>query len=879
MNRREMLERVTLMVGGVLSPIRAKALESLGDAAVRPSRGLSQSRGELYNTNVRTLIGLGDKPAGIVDKYGQLLRSRHSAVRLRFGRSLQAAEVATTASQYLVDGYLPIIESRLEADGGAIEWNTFSSDHGGIEADYVEVTKVNGSFELSLLFPRSTSIRVEGGCVCDGTGKALALFPKPRSYTVHRAKYNLMTPETVASGGREGIPDPTLLVPNVDVAFTKARIAMLYRGIEYRFPVQHGGSYQVFLGVVPPPQAHVYDVAHSVGLRMLRLSVNEHYQVLDLGMCVPGQPVVREFRVVADGNELRIRSDVDVSTMNGLARLAYLSGIWVFSSPVDAHQVISGSLNGSAQYYVRCGQEAADDIASSVTLIYGGKEGARNCCIKLPYALDSGDTGKLVQISPTSARESQKTGWNRLLARGAELLTGNRQLDDLYRTSLINLLLLRTRFPGAAKDGQDIFVVKPGADWYDTFWTRDGSYICSTLDAAGLSAEAEESLRLLWSSGLTGTLAAWGQQPSGGWAAPPTEWDAQGQALWTLVNHYEFTRDAEWLNRVYDSLVKGARWIQCATNQSKIVIEDGDKPIYYGLLPMGSGEAIADGYNYYHCFWSILGLKQVKRAARALNRTADLLWISDLYDEFSENLLTSIKLAYERIGRSQYIPATPFDPQAPIWGSLAALYPTRFLDPHHPMITGTLRAVDGQAREDVYTYGPDSLWTYITVEGAMCHLLRDELDAFYRLYNGFVAHASPTNGWAEEISLPDRTGSGDMPHGWAAAQYVSVHRNALLFENERVLEFCWGVQPEWLRDGGTVSAKRAPTKFGIVDFSMRAAGSRLVFDYELRATDHEPPQQARLHIPQLEERIVSLRVNGQLHSVVPGQSVFLLSEA
>jgi hypothetical protein len=193
------------------------------------------------------------------------------------------------------------------------------------------------------------------------------------------------------------------------------------------------------------------------------------------------------------------------------------------------------------------------------------------------------------------------------------------------------------------------------------------------------------------------------------------------------------------------------------------------------------------------------------------------------------------------------------------------------------MITGTLEFLDAHAQEDTYVYEHDRLWTYITVEGAMCHLLRDELPMFYKLYNGFVAHASPTNAWVEGIILKARRGSGDMPHGWGAAEYVTIQRNSLVYENERKLEFCWGIQPDWLHDGAQLAAKRAPTKFGRVEFMLQRTGSELTFDYSLTpSADHEVPEGMRLHIPKVKGGITSGHVNGQSHALAPDESVITL---
>jgi hypothetical protein len=149
-------------------------------------------------------------------------------------------------------------------------------------------------------------------------------------------------------------------------------------------------------------------------------------------------------------------------------------------------------------------------------------------------------------------------------------------------------------------------------------------------------------------------------------------------------------------------------------------------------------------------------------------------------------------LAYKRIGLKKYIPATPFDPvsQIDIWGSIAALYPTRFLEPNDPMISRTLDLMLAHVQEAEYTFSNtrklQKVQLYLTADWAMCYLLRGDLPTFCRLFDGYVAHTSPTNAWIEEMFLGSRLDTGDMPHGWAAAQYVHLHRNSLVFEDQDV---------------------------------------------------------------------------------------------
>jgi hypothetical protein len=249
------------------------------------------------------------------------------------------------------------------------------------------------------------------------------------------------------------------------------------------------------------------------------------------------------------------------------------------------------------------------------------------------------------------------------------------------------------------------------------------------------------------------------------------------------------------------------------------------------------------------------------------------------YEEFCANLLTSVKQAYQRIGNNQFIPATPFDPHLDIWGAIAALYPARFLDAQDPMMTSTLDRMARHCQEDEYTFFvTKKIWTYITADWAMCYLLRNDLPMFYRLFNGYVAHASPTNVWVEAIFLDSHLGNGTMPHGWAAGEYVLLHRNSLVYENGKKLELCWGVQPDWLKDGAKLSVKQAPTEFGKVQFDLQRSESNLILDYNLTpASGQAGAEGVRLHIPPLGGKITSVRVNGKVRSLSPGESVITLT--
>jgi hypothetical protein len=127
----------------------------------------------------------------------------------------------------------------------------------------------------------------------------------------------------------------------------------------------------------------------------------------------------------------------------------------------------------------------------------------------------------------------------------------------------------------------------------------------------------------------------------------------------------------------------------------------------------------------------------------------------------------------------------------------------------------------------------------------------------------------------ELIMQQSRRGTGDMPHGWAAADYVILHRNSLVYENDDTLELCWGVQPSWLANGAAISAVNAPTKFGKLTFEMRRNQGRMRATYQLAGSNFPKPGRVSLHLPSLDD-VNEITVNEKRFALERGQNVLTI---
>jgi hypothetical protein len=88
---------------------------------------------------------------------------------------------------------------------------------------------------------------------------------------------------------------------------------------------------------------------------------------------------------------------------------------------------------------------------------------------------------------------------------------------------------------------------------------------------------------------------------------------------------------------------------------------------------------------------------------------------------------------------------------------------------------------------------------------------------------------------------------GDSPHGWASAEFVSIVRNALLFEEGDQLVLTPALPQEWTYETLAIRVEGAATHFGSVSYTI-AFGERtatLVLDAEWR----EPPGIVEWNLP------------------------------
>ena len=92
---------------------------------------------------------------------------------------------------------------------------------------------------------------------------------------------------------------------------------------------------------------------------------------------------------------------------------------------------------------------------------------------------------------------------------------------------------------------------------------------------------------------------------------------------------------------------------------------------------------------------------------------------------------------------------------------------------------------------------------------------------------------------------------GDIPHGWACAEFILLLRDILFFEADEDIDphiyIAPGVLPRWLDDGQTVGINDAPTIFG-QDFGYQLTLRKAIRTLEVNITK-APPANVRFVFP------------------------------
>ncbi|MFO7445743.1 MAG: hypothetical protein R6W90_05215 [Ignavibacteriaceae bacterium] len=405
----------------------------------------------------------------------------------------------------------------------------------------------------------------------------------------------------------------------------------------------------------------------------------------------------------------------------------------------------------------------------------------------------------------------QNIYWNQLLQEGSRISTPDDKINSIIKASLASLLMLT--------DNEEI---TPGPFTYHQFWFRDAAYMLYALDKFGFSRYTKPVIQSFKKH----------QYKDGYYRSQKGEWDSNGQAVWSVYQHYLLTKDKEFLQENFNSVLKGVQWI----SNSRLLKYEHRKYNYYGLLPKGlSAEHLGlVDYYYWDNFWSLAGLEAFIKICHELNKEKELKFAQNIYDEYKKDILTSLKNVQQKFS-FDLIPAGPErNSDCGMIGSVCAVYPLQLNIPEQPLRT-TLEFIEQKYFVNGLFFQHfihSGMNIYLTLQTAHAWLLLGDGEKFFKIFSKALSYATPVLNFPEAIH-PFTSGGvmGDGHHGWAAAETVLALRDAFFYErqNDSGIEvlFFSGIPEEWFFSGRKFSIINAPTYSGILSITVIPAEDKI----------------------------------------------------
>ncbi|MDO8589600.1 MAG: hypothetical protein Q7T82_21455 [Armatimonadota bacterium] len=328
----------------------------------------------------------------------------------------------------------------------------------------------------------------------------------------------------------------------------------------------------------------------------------------------------------------------------------------------------------------------------------------------------------------------------------------------------------------------------------------------------------------------------------------------QGWVLWGLAEHYRFTRDKVWLERVAPSIIKGCDWIIDQRKRSKTDECVGIRAIEYGLLPQGSLEDISD----FRCWMSnndftYWGLENVGRAladvghpdgARLLGEAAE--YKKDITAAFTE---ATVRSPVVELRDGTFVPYTPSEVhrRGRSWGWISetlegGIYFIRcgVIQPDSKWAEWIMRDYeDNRYLSNSYGYQVPfferdwfSLGGFSQQPSLLCsptpYIMGDQPKHYLRAYfNAFAAGYFPERAMLTEHPLPD-LGNWRGGHFKTSdeANNTSWLRWMFIFDEEDALYLGKAIPRYWLADGKGAKIENAATHFGPMSMSVESHAAK-----------------------------------------------------
>jgi len=379
----------------------------------------------------------------------------------------------------------------------------------------------------------------------------------------------------------------------------------------------------------------------------------------------------------------------------------------------------------------------------------------------------------------------------------------------------------------------------PGTFLYHNHWFRDAAFIAMAFDHLGWRDRVSDKVPNMLKR----------QDKKGFFRSQNGEWDSNGQAIWTLVQHVRRGGDPILLQQSFNAVWAGARWIIRMRDAQK-----GSPSPHYGLLPAGfSAEHFGPNDHYWwDNLWSLAGLEAGLWAARFLNKSEAITWFEDHLEEYRADCISAMQLSLARMG-GKVLPCSPYRTMdSAAIGNLVGISPLGVIGADAPWLRGTVDWLlqhnlrNGMFFQKIVHTG---LNPYLTVQLARVLIaLRDSRG--FDLLQSILDLATDTFTWPEALHPRTFGGCmGDGDHGWSAAEFLNLVRALLIEDHTHELVLLAGAPTAWFQPGMHLQCFSAPTVYGTVDLRVIIGLEGLTIEWEISRASHQDSAGVTIMLP------------------------------
>lgn len=524
--------------------------------------------------------------------------------------------------------------------------------------------------------------------------------------------------------------------------------------------------------------------------------------------------------------------------------------------------------------------------------------------IKIPHIVLSTpeELTRLAELDHQTERIRVAQFWRERTAQGTQIVTPNQTINNFYRTHLMHMLVVNDREPGS-----DCNVARCGGFWYGSF-PDEGCMVIDDLDRRGYTKEAERCLDLYikyqGTTPLPGNFQSVEGVFYGGGGYEVAGYNRNhGWVLWTLAQHYRYSRDRDYLERIAPALVKGCEWI---IRERQATMKPGT--IQYGFLPSGSLEDVTDYWTWLatnaYAYWGFAAaawaLAELDHSDAALMQAEASAFGADLRKGFFESCARSPLV---RLRDDRWIPHFPARQERRgrdfgwlrevLEGSVHLIY-CGLIAPDEPAARWILEDYeDNLFLSDQYGYPPDDFerqwfhWGGFSNQSNLLlippiYLWRDQPKHYLRAYfNAFTSAFFPDTLTMCEHALPTLDQwRGD--HFKTSDEANSTSWLRFMFLNEVGDELWIGqaIPRPWFEHGKSMRVERAYTFFGETSLEIVSQAATGWIVVRVDPPRRNPPRWMRVRVRHPEEKpIREVWVNGLPHANFDVQKEEILLES